>query len=216
MNPLRIVSQTCQLWWQEWVGILCLNLLWLLLQLPLVTGPPATAVLYAICQKMIHHIPWDVGDVGQLLRCMFWPAWKWALPSMLILLVLAANFYAYQAFQGRGWIALRLFWGLLLALWFTLNLFFWPFWLVQEDQSLKTTYKNVVRLLVLHPWTVIMLTAIAGFLLAISFSMVFLLAIGSMGWLALAGSITVHRSLALPEGSAQGGAGCHLDGSQSS
>lgn len=197
MNPFTILGRAFQIWWREWVGMMFLNLLWFLLQLTIVLGPPATAVLFAICQKMVDDEPWDIQDVWRLYRQLFWPAWKWAIPNLLLISVLVANFYAYQGEQGGAWIGLRLFWGFFLAGWLILNLFYWPFWLVQEDRSLKTTYANAGRLFVLQPVTVLLFTFVAGIVITISFSLVFLLAAGVMGWIALAAIVTVQRSLRL-------------------
>ncbi|WP_420631001.1 hypothetical protein [Candidatus Leptofilum sp.] len=176
-----------------------LNLVWLLLQLTIVLGPPATAVLYTLSKKMVDEEPWDFQDVWRLLRELFWPAWKWAVPNLVVLLVVVANFYTYQGFQGGGWMALRLFWGAFLISWFILNLFFWPFWLVQENRSLRTTYTNAARLFILHPLTVIVIAILTGIVFTVSASLVFLLAAGVMGWLALAGIIAVQGSLALQQ-----------------
>lgn len=195
MNPFTNMGRAFRIWWREWVGIMFLNLLWLLLQLMIVPGPPATAVLFAICQRMVDDEPWDIRDLWPLFRQMFWPAWKWAIPNLILLLVLVANFYAYQDVQGAGWIALRLFWGFALAGWFILNLFYWPFWLAQEDRSLKTTYTNAGRLFVLQPLPVMVIAIVTVIVLTISASLVFLLAAGVMGWIALVAILTVQQSL---------------------
>ena len=196
LRPTHLFWQATCIWWREWVGVLFLNLVWLLLQLTIVLGPPATAVLYTISQRMVNDEPWDFQDIWRLLKQMFWPAWKWALPNGLLLVVLVTNFYAYQQFQGHGWIALRLMWGLLLIGWFGANLFYWPFWCAQADRSLKTTYANVGRLFLAHPGIVIMVMVVSAIILTLSLSLVFLLAAGVMGWIALLGVLTVQQALA--------------------
>ena len=199
MNPLRVLGHASRLWWKEWIGMILLNILWVLLQAPIVTGPPATAVLYAIARKVYQDEVWELQDLWALLRQLFWPAWKWALPNLLILAVLVGNFYLYQDAAGMGWLALRLAWGTLLLLWFMLNLFYWPFWLAQTDKSLRTTYANSGRFLLRHGWAALVLAIVGGLVLTVSVWTAVPLSAGTVCWLVLVGETAVSRSLAVGE-----------------
>lgn len=196
MNPFQILWRALKLWWRDWIGILFLNLVWFVLQIFIVTGPPATAVLYSIGQRMHDDEVWDVPDTIRLLRELFWPAWRWALPNLIIGAAIVGNFYAYREFSGMIWTAVRLFWGAVALVWFLLNCFFWPFWLAQEDKSLKTTYANVFRFFLLQPWTTLLLLAVAGIVLGVSARFVFPLTVGVVMWLVLVGVTAVSQSLA--------------------
>jgi hypothetical protein len=94
------------------------------------------------------------------------------------------------------WTALRLFWGAVALVWFMLNFFYWPFWMAQEDKSLKTTYANAFRFFLLQPWTTLMLLAVAGIVLGLSAWVVFPLTVGVVMWLVLVGETAVSQSLA--------------------
>ena len=111
IRPFTIIIHALRLWWRDWIGMILLNILWLALQIPIVTGPPATAVLYAIAQRIHRGEYWEMQELWPLLRELFWPAWRWALPNGLFLGVLAVNLYAYQNAEGAGWLFLRLVWG---------------------------------------------------------------------------------------------------------
>ncbi|MCA9969335.1 MAG: DUF624 domain-containing protein [Anaerolineales bacterium] len=176
--------------------MILLNILWVLLQVPLVTGPPATAVLYAMARKMHDGEVWEMQETWRLLRQLFWPAWRWALPNLLVGGALVWNFYAFQAASGGLWIALRLAWGLLLLLWLLLNLFYWPFWLAQTDKSLRTTYANAARFLLRHPGAGLLLGGTAVLVLLLSLRFVLPLTAGAVCWLALVGVTAVSRALA--------------------
>jgi hypothetical protein len=173
-----------------------LNLLWVLLLIPIVTGPPATAALYAIARRMYDEEVWDLQDTWRFMRELFWPSWRWALPNLVFLFVLAGNFFIYQDVEGVLWVVLRIVWALLLILWLMLNLYFWPFWLAQEDKSLRTTYANCARFLVLNPWPVLIITFICMLFLVVSVLLVLPLLVGTVSWLSLAGTTAVKRSLA--------------------
>jgi hypothetical protein len=58
--------------------------------------------------------------------------------------VAAFNLLAYAEAAGV-WNALRMVWVVALVLWGSLNLFYWPFWLAQDDKSMWNTYANCGR-----------------------------------------------------------------------
>jgi uncharacterized membrane protein YesL len=195
MGALRVLGHASRLWWKEWIGLILLNILWVLLQVPLVTGPPATAVLYAIARKVYDDEVWELPDLWGDLRRLFWPAWRWALPNLLLGGILIWNFYAFQAVQGGVWSALRLAWATLLLLWFMLNLFYWPFWLAQEEKSVRLAYANSGRFLLRYGWTALFLALVGGLVLTVSVWTAVPLSAGAVCWLALVGETAVRRSL---------------------
>ncbi len=204
INPFRILIHAARLWWRDWIGLVLLNILWLALQIPIVTGPPATAVLYAIAQRMYKDEYWEMQELWPLLRQLFWPAWRWALPNLIILLVLTGNLYAYQNAAGAAWTVLRLVWGTALTVWLMLNFFYWPFWWRQRDKSWRTTLANCGRFLLLNPGTAVILFIFSVTLISVSVLLAVPLAAGVVGWLALVGVTAVQRALQpVPEKTSQ-------------
>ncbi len=110
---------------------------------------------------------------------------------------MVVNLYAYQNAEGGGWLFLRLVWGTLLAAWLALNLFYWPFWLNQEDKSLRATYTNCGRFFLLNPLPATILVAFCVVLIAGSGLLAVPLAGGAVCLLALVGVTAVQGSLAL-------------------
>lgn len=195
MNPFRVIGHALRLWWRDWIGMVFVNILWFLLQIPIVTGPPATAVLYTIMQRTYDDEYWEMQELWPLLRKLFWPAWRWALPNVVILLALAGNLYAYQNASGAGWTALRLLWGAMLTIWLMLNLFYWPFWLGQEDRSWRTTMANCGRFLLLNPLSALLLFVFAVVLTGVSVLLTVPIVAGTVCFLVLMGITAVQHAL---------------------
>ncbi len=82
-----------------------------------------------------------------------------------------------------------------LIIWVILNFFYWPFWLAQADKSLKTTYANCGRFLLLNPFPAVTVVVLGVVLLLLSLvtTLPFFLAV--MGWLSLLGVTAVEMSL---------------------
>ncbi|MCD4671266.1 MAG: hypothetical protein K8R77_01270 [Anaerolineaceae bacterium] len=200
IKPFSIIVHALRLWWRDWIGMIFLNILWFALQIPIVTGPPATAVLYTIAQRSYKDEYWEMSELCPLLRELFWPAWRWALPNGVFLGVMAVNLYAYQGAAGTGWLFLRLVWGMLLAAWSALNLFYWPFWLNQKDKSLRVTYANCGRFFLLNPLPATILAFFCVALMTVSVLLTVPLVAGAVCLLALVGITAIQNSLALQKG----------------
>jgi uncharacterized membrane protein YesL len=197
IKPFHVLGYATRIWWREWIGMFFLNLLWVLLLIPIVTAPPATAAFYAIGKRVYDGELWGIREIWQHMRELFWPAWRWALPNLLLLLVLLGNFYIYQDVSGTAWVVLRFIWAFLLILWMMFNLYYWPFWLAQEDKSMRTTYANCGRFLLLNPWPTLIITLICSLMLIVSVLTIIPLLIGAIAWLVLVGVTAVNRSLEL-------------------
>ncbi len=119
-------------------------------------------------------------------------------------MVVVANFWAYREATGTVWIVIRLVWGSVGLGWFVINLFFWPFWLAQEDHTLRTTLRNSALFVTKRP----------GFALAVAFSCTLLivssvlvtlpLVAALMGWIALIGVLAVDQEVAPKASDASG------------
>ena len=52
VEALNVVGRAFKAWWREWPLLMLLNLAWLALQIPIVTGPPATAAMYVMARRV--------------------------------------------------------------------------------------------------------------------------------------------------------------------
>lgn len=195
LNPFGIVTKALRLWWDQWFILTILNIGWLLAQLLVVTGPPATAVLYAMSRRTLDGDFWDQSDVWHAFRTLFWPAWRWALINGVIVGVAVFNLLSYPDASEGVLRLLRPLWIGVLLLWGSLNLFYWPFWLEQEDTSMRNTYANCGRFLLLNllPTGVLLLLCIL--LVVISIAAILPLSLALMTWLALIGVTAVQHAL---------------------
>ena len=195
IKPFRVIGQAFKLWWDQWFILTILNIGWFLAQLLIVTGPPATAVLYAMTKRTMDGDFWDHREAGAAFRQLFWPAWRWGLINLLVVGVAAFNLLAYEATDDGLWPLLGPIWIIALILWGSLNLFYWPFWLEQADKSLRNTYANCGRFLLLNIWQAPLLIVICALLAVISVLTTLPFTLALLVWLALLGSTAVSHSL---------------------
>jgi uncharacterized membrane protein YesL len=190
-----IIGQALRLWWGEFMLLIFFNLFWLALQIPIVTGPPATAAMYAIARQLADGELIEPRHGLEALRRMFVPAWVWGAINLLIVGVLAGNFWLYQSATGWLWTGLRLAWGLIALGWFAVNLFYWPFWLAQEKKSPQLALRNSFLFLAKKPALALTLMLISALLIVVSVLTTLPLGAALMAWLALIGVMAVDEAL---------------------
>ena len=190
-----VLFQATRRWWYEWTAVLPLALVWFVCQLLVLPGPPATAVLYALMRQSSDNQWWNGRDAWQATKTMFWPAWQWALVNGLVVGLALFNLLVYWDVPGAWWMVLRFIWLLVLTIWLGLNLVYWPFWLAQTDKSLRNTYANCGRFLLLNPLGGLGITAVSALALFVSSLTILPFVLGSMAWVALVGVTAVQHSL---------------------
>lgn len=194
-RAFSIIGQAFRLWWQEFMLLIFFNLLWLALQILIITGPPATAAMYVIARQLADGELIEPRHGLNALRRMFTPAWIWGFLNLLIVSAVVGNFWFYQSATGWLWIGLRLVWGVIALGWFAINLFYWPFWLAQEQHSLQLTFRNSFLFLAKRPGLALTLMLMSALLIVVSVLTTLPLAAALMAWLALIGVLAVEEAL---------------------
>ncbi|MEW5988989.1 MAG: DUF624 domain-containing protein [Chloroflexota bacterium] len=195
MNLRTIVGRAFGLWWDDWVPFIALNAAWLMLQIPIVTGPPATAAVFAMARLTYNGEYWGPREAWAALRASFWPAWRWGLLNGVIVGVAVTNLLVYRQAASPSWQLLRVVWLLTTLAWLSLNLFYWPFWWSQKDQSMRATYSNCGRFVLLHPGLALSLAGFCLLLTLVSILTTLPFTAALTGWLALIGTTAVQESI---------------------
>jgi uncharacterized membrane protein YesL len=198
LDALRHVGRAFSIWWTHIGEFTLLNLAWAVLQVPILTGPPATAAMYMMARRAADGELLDWRDAARAVRELWWPAWRWGLVNLVVFVVLVGNFYAYQNFAGWVWVALRLAWGGIGVLWLAVNLFYWPLWLAQVDRRLTTTWRNGLLMVAKAPVTTLTLLVVCAALAVVSALVTLPLAVALMAWVSLIGTLAVEAALKAP------------------
>ena len=194
-NAFSVIGRALKLWWHEFLLFIFFNIMWLILQVPLVTGPAATAAMYGVARRYYEEGMLYPMDGVQALRQTFLPSLKWGAVNFLVVSALIVNFWFFQKNEGIEWSLLRITWAVIGLGWFAVNLFYWPFWLAQRDRSLVTTLRNGMLFILKRPALSFALVLFSLALIIISVLTTLPLATVLMAWLALIGVIAVEEEL---------------------
>ena len=145
--------------WQEFWTILLVNLLFLLGILLIIPGPPVTLALFFYGNRIVRGESANERDFLRAVRTYWRPAWRWGLLNLLVIGLLAGDYYLTGRFLAPSNLV-QFLQGLYLALlmiWILLQLFALPFLFEQTEphvlQALRNaavfTGKNLLFVLVL-------------------------------------------------------------------
>ena len=187
---IAIIKETWRIYSRNAVHIAFFNCIWLVLQVPIVTAPAATAAMYAIAHRLAEGELVTPRDVWKTVREVFIPAWKWAAVNLLVLAIMLGNLWLARGRDGDLWAVLRLVWTLAAILWLVATSMYWPLWLAESDRSVGNTLRNCFVLLIHAPVLSFSAVAISAAVFVLSVVTILPLVNGAMIWIAVTGLLT--------------------------
>jgi hypothetical protein len=140
----RILGLSFRDTWQEFGSILIINLFFLLGNILILGGPPATLALFFYGNRIAHGEIANERDFLGAVRTYWGTAWRWGLMNLLVIGLLVADYYLtgrivaspnfVQFLQGL-YVAL-------LLLWLLLQLFALPFLFEQTEPRVLQALRN--------------------------------------------------------------------------
>ncbi|HWR65011.1 MAG TPA: DUF624 domain-containing protein [Bellilinea sp.] len=134
-------------WGDLWTMLVC-NLLWLLANLLVIPGPPATLALVQYTNRLAHGEVADFSDFWKAFRGYWGPAWRWGAINLGVVAFLLGDFLL-TSLSGQG-VWQQYLQGLYLALlvaWLGVQFFALPFLFEQETMSVGQALRNGAALI---------------------------------------------------------------------
>lgn len=130
-----------------WLVLVC-NLIWLLSQLLILPGPPATVALFYYANRLANGEAVDLSDFWRAMRRYWWVAWRWGILNYLLIAILVADWI----FIGRFTVGAssQFVQGLYLAglvIWLLLQIYTLPFLFEQNTPGVRQALRNGAVLL---------------------------------------------------------------------
>ena len=143
---LRIVGLAFRDLWQELWTILIVNLLFLLLSILIIPGPPATLALFYYGNQIAHGEIATERDFLHAIKAYWGPAWRWGLLNLLVIGLLTGDYYLADSLTDDPSIT-SFAQGLYMTLitgWLILQLFVIPFFFEQQEPLVSQALRNAV------------------------------------------------------------------------
>jgi len=176
-TAFRVFWAALKDYYEEMFRLAGANLLWLVLAIPVVTLPPATAGMFYLANQVAHHKSVELGMFFEGLKKYFVKSWLWALLNVAALVILYTNVVFYGEKVGGQWgsIAQGLFVGLG-VMWCLIQLYVFPMLLEQEQPRLLLALRNAALMAFASPIVTLVLglllvaTAVLSLVLALPFA----------------------------------------------
>ncbi len=173
-SALRAVRAGLKDTWQDFFSTALCNLLWLLANLLVVPGPPATLALVYYANRLAHGEAADLGDFWRAFLRYWGPAWRWGIVNLVVIAFFACDAILTGQYGNTLWSQyLQGLYVALLAGWLVLQFFALPFLFEQETTSVRQALRNGAVLVGRNP----------GFALALTGFLALLLALGTLAFM---------------------------------
>jgi len=154
--------------WQEFGSILIVHLLFLLGNVLLLSGPPATLALFFYGNRIAHGETASERDFLRAVRTYWGPAWRWGAINFLVMGLLIGDYVLTgKLAAGSAWLPfLQGLYVYLLGLWLLVQLFLPPFLFEQAQPAVLQALRNAAVFVGRNGIFVVMLALLLSLTLA--------------------------------------------------
>lgn len=191
----RVIGRSAVDWWDGWLDMVMVVVVWFLAQLTIVLGPPATFGLYQVVYNMINGEATGVRGLIDGARRYFGKAWLWGLINLVAAVTLFIN-YSFYGGIAQIWAAyLQMFMVLIAVLWILTQFYTLPFFYEQENKNLFRAIKNGFLTTMAAPFFSLILFVIIVLVVALSTLLVLPLFLGLPGLIPIMGVRAMYNRL---------------------
>lgn len=171
---LRIIGRSFQDLWDDLWTVLAGNFFWLIANVLIIPGPPATLAVVYYSNRIAHSEQADFADLWSAFRKYWGPAWRWGALNLVVAAFLAANISLTGDMELGIWKPfVQGLYVALLAIWLVVQFFALPFLFEQKQMSIRQALRN----------SVVLIGKNMGFSLALLIFLVLILAVGTLAFL---------------------------------
>lgn len=197
-TPGRVFRDALRDWWDDWITMIAISVLWLLSWITLIGGPPATLGIYYVTHSLAYGQALGIRGFVRGARRHAGVAWRWVLANLIVAVVVVTNVRFYAGI-GATWASLLQGFFLMVGLvWVVIQFFALPFLIEQEHKSVRAAWRNSLLAALADPGSTLPVLLVAGFLAALSLTL-FPVFLGSPGLIAALGSRIVRTRLEAAE-----------------
>jgi uncharacterized membrane protein YesL len=187
LPSLRVIGRSFVDWWDSWLDMVLVCIVWTLAQVTVILGPPATFGMYYVAYRLLNGESLGVRGLIEGGRKYFGKAWLWGLMNLAVMVVLVINVQFYSNVAAAWGLYLLIFILMLGFLWFCTQFYALPYFMEQDGKSLKVALRNGLLTTMAAPFFTLILMLVVGVVLVASFTVVLPLFLGLPGLIPVLG-----------------------------
>ncbi|GAP06519.1 protein of unknown function, DUF624 [Anaerolinea thermolimosa] len=140
---LRVFGKSAVDWYDAWLDMTVMGILWLIAQVTIILGPPATFGVYYVVNLMIRTGE-NRGIKGMFegAKKYFWQSLGWGALNLLVLVIAVVNFTFYSQVNSPFAFAAQVFVMVLTGLWLMTQFYTVPFFMAQQEERILLALRN--------------------------------------------------------------------------
>jgi uncharacterized membrane protein YesL len=158
----RVIGRAIVDWWDSWFDLLGVVIVWLVAQVTIVLGPPATFGLYYVAYRLTNGESLGIRGLIEGGRKFFWQAWLWALLNLLVIITVAVNLNFYGQFEGDWRFFVQVLLIFLSGLWFISQFYTLPFVFELKEEKVLLALRNGIMTALAAPFFTLILFIVAS------------------------------------------------------
>jgi len=180
-------------WWDSAVPLAVYSIIWLFLSLTIVFAAPATFVMAYLIAEILDDTMPEPRAVLRSLLTYFLKSWGWLLGNIFVAGLVWVNWSFYRA-MGTVWSdGLSWFVGGVAVLWFGIQFYAVPFYMIQEKRSIFLAWRNALFTALASPGYSLVLWLVIAALVAASVLLVVPIILGAPALITMIGSVAVRE-----------------------
>ncbi len=169
---LRVIGRSIVDWWDGWLDFVMISIVWLLAQVTIILGPPATFGAYYVAHSMLNGESLGVRGLIEGARKYFGKALLWGVLNWAVAALFVVNYQFYGSIQAAVAPYIRVFVITVMLVWLSTQFYALAFFMEQEDKRLRVALRNGVLTTLAAPFFSLILLILTLFLLGFSIALV--------------------------------------------
>ena len=165
---LVVIGRSIVDWWDGWIIMMLMSILWFLCQITVILGPPATFGLYYAVHEMLEGVSVGVPEMIKAGRKYFKQAWIWGAFNLIVLFIIMTAFRFYTSIQTWWGNSLQILVILLAFLYFSSVFYGLPYFMEIEPKSLRVALRNGLYTTLAAPFFALILFVPIALILGLS------------------------------------------------
>jgi hypothetical protein len=165
---LVVIGHSIVDWWDGWIIMILMTILWLLCQITVILGPPATFGLYYAVHEMLGGVSVGVPEMILAGRKYFKQAWIWGAFNLIVLFIFMTAFRFYISIQTWWGNALQILVMILAFLYLSSVFYGLPYFIELEPKSLRVALQNGLYTTLAAPFFTLILFTSTALILGVS------------------------------------------------
>lgn len=188
-----VIFDTFRDWYDDWVNLFVINLIFLLCWVTIILGPPALFGMYHITGDLVYGKSRAPREMISGMRKYFLKSWQWFSLNLVIAAIIIVNFFFYRTVHSDWALLVQALFIFLGILWLAIQFYALPYMMEQEEKSLKTAYRNGLFTVMGAPGYTFVVVGFAAFLAVLSIATILPAAFAAPTLIACIGSRSIRE-----------------------